>query len=91
MLPDRDTIIAELKARLVSLARGLGRDAAAIGEDDVIPDADVLDSAGLLEFVVWYDERYGLSLAPEDMTVDNLGSLGLMADFALGRLRARTP
>lgn len=85
MLPDRSTIIRALKARLVEVAKGLGRDANAIGEDDIIPDTEVVDSAGLLEFVVWYDETYGLSLAPEEMTVDNLGSLGRMADFALAR------
>ena len=44
-----------------------------------------MDSAGLLEFVVWYDEAFSLDLQPEEMTVDNLGSLASMADFALAR------
>jgi acyl carrier protein len=76
-----------MKARLAEVARGIGRDATRLGEDDIIPDSDAIDSAGLLEFVVWYDEKYQLALEPEEMTVDNLGSLARMADFAIARRR----
>jgi acyl carrier protein len=87
-LPPRAQMIAELRVRLAEIASGLGRDASQLGEDDIIPDSEVVDSAGLLEFVIWYEERYAVGLDPSEMTVDNLGSLARMADFAQRRAAA---
>ena len=85
-MPDqRADIIADLRSLLVELARRLGNDASAIAEADIIPDTGALDSAGLLEFVVLIDEKYALALEPEDMTIDNLGSLAAIADFVIAR------
>ena len=68
-------------------AAALGNDASKLSDTDIIPDSGVVDSAGLLEFVVWYDETFSLDLQPEEMTIDNLGSLAAMADFALARAK----
>ena len=81
----RAAIIQRLRGRLNQVAVSLGNDASGIADTDIIPDAEVVDSAGLLEFVVWYDDAFSLDLQPEEMTVDNLGSLARMADFALAR------
>jgi acyl carrier protein len=85
MSTDKAAIIQRLRARLNEVAASLGNDASRLSDTDIIPDAEVVDSAGLLEFVVWYDEAFSLDLQPEEMTVDNLGSLASMADFALAR------
>ena len=82
----RAAIIQRLRAHLNQVAAGLGNDASGLTDTDIIPDAEVVDSAGLLEFVVWYDDAFSLDLQPEEMTVDNLGSLASMADFALARM-----
>ena len=85
-MPDqRAAIIADLRSLLGELSRRLGTDAGPIAEADIIPDTGALDSAGLLEFVVLIDEKYALALEPEDMTVDNLGSLAAIADFVIAR------
>ncbi len=81
----RTTIIADLRVILREVAGRLGQDSSHVAEDDVIPDTGVLDSAGLLEFVVLIDEKYALELEPEEMTIDNLGSLAAIADFVLAR------
>lgn len=86
MTNERAEIIQRLRAQLNRVAAGLGNDASGLSDTDIIPDAEVVDSAGLLEFVVWYDDAFSLDLQPEEMTVDNLGSLASMADFALARL-----
>ncbi len=82
----RAAIIQRLRERLNQVAAGLGNDASGLSDTDIIPDAEVVDSAGLLEFVVWYDDAFSLDLQPEEMTVDNLGSFASMADFALARM-----
>ena len=88
-MPDsRSEIIADLRVMLAELAAGLGNDSSAVAETDVIPDCDVVDSAGLIEFVIMIDEKYQLGIEAEDMTFDQLGTLGSIADFVLTR-RAR--
>ena len=81
----RTTIIADLRVILRTVASKLGQDTSDVAEDDIIPDTGVLDSAGLLEFVVLIDEKYALALQPEEMTIDNLGSLSAIATFVLAR------
>lgn len=85
---ERDEAIARIRAKLVEMASSMGNDASGLGEAEIIPDSGVIDSAGLMEFVIWYDDAFGLNLQPEEMTVDNLGTLAGMADFALARRRA---
>ena len=85
MTIERADIIRRLRQRLNEAAAALGNDASRLSDTDIIPDSGVVDSAGLLEFVVWYDDAFNLDLQPEEMTIDNLGSLVAMADFALAR------
>lgn len=85
MRDQRADLIAVLRSLLGEVAGRLGHDATRVAEADIIPDTGVLDSAGLLEFVVLIDEKYALALEPEDMTVDNLGSLASIADFVIAR------
>ncbi len=88
-MPDpRSVIIAELRVILAELAASLGHDSGTLAETDVIPDSEVVDSAGLIEFVILVDEKYQLGIEAEDMTVDQLGTLRSIADFVLAR-RAR--
>jgi len=88
-MDDRRTkILADLRVILAEVAGKLGNDAGRVADDDIIPDTGALDSAGLLEFVVLIDEKYALALEPEEMTIENLGSLAAIADFVLARKRA---
>ena len=84
----RTILITDLRGILREVAGKLGHDSSRIADDDIIPDTGVLDSAGLLEFVVLIDETYKLALEPEEMTIDNLGSIAAIADFVLARRAA---
>lgn len=89
MANDRGAIIAALRSMLEPLANNLANDASGIGENDIIPDIGVLDSAGIVEFVIAVDNAYDLGLDVEEMTVDNLGSLGAIASFIEARRAKR--
>ena len=84
----RTILITDLRGILREVAGRLGQDSSRVADDDIIPDTGVLDSAGLLEFVVLIDEKYALALEPEEMTIDNLGSIAAIADFVLARRAA---
>jgi len=85
MTEDRATLIAALRGMLQAIADPLGTDATGLAEDDIIPDTGVLDSAGVIEFVIAIDNAYDLGLEAEDMTIDNLGSLAAIATFVAAR------
>jgi acyl carrier protein len=85
MNEDRTTLIAALRGLLQTIADSLGTDTSGLAEDDIIPDTGVLDSAGVIEFVIAIDNAYDLGLEAEDMTIDNLGSLAAIATFIATR------
>lgn len=85
MTSEIDAIEASIKRRLVEICDSLGEDARGLGSDDLIPASGLIDSAGLLDLIAWYEKEFAISLAPEEITIDNLGSLHQMAEFAIRR------
>ncbi len=85
---DREAIKATVRGKVIELARNLGMEADDLGDDDIIPATGYLDSAAILELVVWYEDAYQLPLTQEEINIDNLGSINAMADFVLRRKEA---
>ena len=88
METELEAIEGAIFQKLVAIVDELGDDARAVGMDEVIPATGLIDSAGLMQLIAWYDERYKLALRQEEITIDNLGSVASMARFVL---RRRTP
>lgn len=82
---DKESIQAAIKQRIVEIAETLGSDASDLEPDEIIPATGYIDSAGLLDLIAWYEKHYGIQLAQDEITIDNLGSLSAMADFVLKR------
>ncbi len=82
---DHDSVTAAIRAKVIELAENLGYDASALQNDDIIPATGYLDSAGILELVVWYETTYDFPLKQEEINIDNLGSVNAMAEFLLNR------
>lgn len=80
---EKSAIEAAIKNRIIAIADGLGCDASDLQADELIPATGLIDSAGLLELIAWYEKEYGIQLAQDEITIDNLGSLSAMADFVL--------
>jgi D-alanine--poly(phosphoribitol) ligase subunit 2 len=82
---DRNAIKAAVRGKVIELAKNLGMDAGDIGDDDIIPATGYVDSAAILELVVWYEDAYQMPLKQEEINIDNLGSINSMADFVIKR------
>ena len=82
---DREAIKAAVRAKVIELAKNLGMDASDLGDDDIIPATGYVDSAAILELVVWYEDAYQMPLKQEEINIDNLGSINSMADFVIQR------
>lgn len=82
---DSDAIIAAIKQEIVRIADRLDCDASELQEDELIPASGLIDSAGLLELIAWFEAAYDLSIPPPDLTIDNLGTMKAMADYVRRR------
>lgn len=81
----RAQIRAEIRRRISELARALGQDASNLRDDDVIPVSGLLDSAALLELVVWCERRFDVAVKDGELTIDSFGTVTAMIDFVAER------
>jgi len=82
---EKSSIEQTIKNKVIELVSALGDDASELGPDEIIPATGLIDSAALLELIAWYEHHFKLKLAPDEISIDNLGSLSRMADFVLAR------
>lgn len=71
----------EIRAKVVTLAQAQGLDARDISDTDLIPERAGLDSAAIMELIVWYEQRFGLDIDQQDLTVENFGTIAAMTRY----------
>ncbi len=79
----KEQIQQTIRSKVVEVAAQMGNDAAALTDDEVLTQTGYLDSAGLMGLIAWYEMTFNLDIPQEDLTIDKLGSLSQMADYAL--------
>lgn len=67
--------------KLAELAKQLGHDASRLRPDESIPESGLLDSAALMELIVWYEGEFGLQIEQEQLTVENFGTVDAMTSY----------
>ena len=82
---EKSAIEQTIKNKVIELVSALGEDASELTSDEIIPASGLIDSAALLELIAWYEHHFKLKLAPQEISIDNLGSLSHMADFVIAR------
>lgn len=75
---------AAIHAQVVEIARQLGNDASKLKFDEEIPASGLLDSAGLMELMMWFETAYDLNIDQDDLTIANFGTIDAMVAY-LGR------
>lgn len=80
---NKESIQAEIKAKVIDIAAQTGDDASELGLDEIIPATGLIDSTGLLELIAWYEKTYQIPQIQEEINIDNLGTLARMAEFVL--------
>jgi acyl carrier protein len=71
----------EIHAKVVELAAQLGNNAKSLRDDQEIPGTGWLDSAALMELIVWFESTYDLSIDQSEITPENFGTVNAMAAF----------
>lgn len=62
-------------------------DESVLGEEDSLVRGGILDSTGIYELIVFVEEEFKLSIAPEEMIPDNFDTLTAIDAF-IARKRA---
>jgi len=76
-----DKIHQSIHAKIVQLAKELGRDARLLRSDEEIPASGVLDSPALMELIVWCETEFGIDIDQDELTLDNFGTVDAMAAY----------
>lgn len=82
----------ETEIRAFIVENFLFGDEGALGEDTTsLIENEVIDSTGVLELVTFMEERYGVSVADEEIVPDNLDSVARIAAYLRGKQEALQP
>ncbi len=65
----------QIHAKIVDLASQLGRDASKLRFEEQIPPTGLLDSAAIMELILWLEGEYDFVIPQEDLTLANLGTI----------------
>jgi D-alanine--poly(phosphoribitol) ligase subunit 2 len=72
-----------IHAKVVEIAKQLGNDARKLRFDEEIPASGLLDSAGLMELMMWFETEFGLTVDQEDLTIANFGTIDAMVQYLI--------
>jgi acyl carrier protein len=76
-----ETARRDIRAKVVELARRLGAKPTDLKDDEIIPETGLLDSAAIMELVVWFEMRFDVTIDQADLTIDNFGTINAMVDY----------
>lgn len=70
-----------IRARVVELARRFAGKSPAISDDDILLETGLFDSASILELLVWLETQFDIEFEPDELSLDNFGSINRMSEF----------
>lgn len=74
-----------IRSQVQKLARALGRPVRDVGDDEVLPRTGLLDSAAILELILWVENEFNLEIDEEDLSPDNFGTIRKIAEYIEAR------
>jgi D-alanine--poly(phosphoribitol) ligase subunit 2 len=71
----------KIHGKIVELAHQLGKDASNLRFDEEIPATGLLDSAAIMELILWFEGEYEITVLQDDLTLANFGTIDSMSDY----------
>ncbi len=71
----------DIRSKVLGLARSRGLKAASLRDDEVIPETGLLDSAAIMELIVWLETRFDIEIDQADLTLENFGTVDAMVEY----------
>jgi acyl carrier protein len=71
-----------VRGRISQIAlRVLSDDVPEFSDTDVLIDAGLLDSPGVIELIIWLEDEFKITIAENEVTFANLGSVTAITAF----------
>ena len=83
-----DAVAQQIRAKVDELKDGFVPSAPEYTDNDVIIELGILDSPGVIELIVWLEERFGIEIPDEEVTIENLGSICAITAYVTARKTA---
>jgi D-alanine--poly(phosphoribitol) ligase subunit 2 len=72
-----------------TLAKGLGRATRVVGDDEELPKSGLLDSASILELILWVENEFDIEIDQSDLSLDNFGTIRKMVQYIEARRQGK--
>ena len=82
------SVESAIRAKIIEIAKSLGNNATNLRADQDIPASGLLDSAGLMELMFWFETEYDIEIPQEELTVANFGTIQAMEGY-LDKVRGK--
>ena len=79
--PEFDQWVEDIRGVLNELAESSESTTQEIGLDSSIPETGILDSAGIINFIGWFEDHFEVAVANDEFTMSNLGTINAMVAF----------
>lgn len=76
----------EVRAKILGLASRTIKKPT-LSDDEVIPETGLLDSAAIMELVVWIETRFDVEIDQGDLTIENFGTVNAIVEYLAGHAR----
>lgn len=73
-----------IRAKAAEIAARLGHDAAALADDDPLLAGGLIDSAGMMELILWLETAFELEIDIDELDLENFASVAAIARFVAG-------
>ncbi len=77
----------EVRTKILELASRGRRGRPTLRDDEVIPETGLLDSAAIMELVVWLETRFDLEIDQTDLTVERFGTVNAIVEYLAAHAR----
>lgn len=73
--------VAEIEAKVRELANSLGHNPRGLTVDTVLPQSGLLDSASILELILWLELHFDVEIDQDDLSMDNFGTIRKIVNY----------
>tara|TARA_B100001964_G_scaffold153632_1_gene168989 strand:- start:243 stop:509 length:267 start_codon:yes stop_codon:yes gene_type:complete len=84
---DKKKMADDIKRMIILLADQYSTLPDRINDDDIILDLGILDSPAIIELLCQYEEKYKFEIEKTEITMDNLGTVNKMVEFAIKKIQ----
>ncbi len=75
------SVAARIRTKVEELARAVGNDPRRLTDDEILPQSGLLDSASILELILWVESEFEMEIDQGDLSLDNFGTIRRMDEY----------